>query len=399
MPSVLISGAGIAGPTLAYWLLEHGWTPTIVERAAEFREGGYVLDFWGAGFDVAERMGLIPRLREVGYRLDSLRFLRANGTTRSAIAPARLRAALGDRFLSVRRGDLARVLYDAVRDRMEIVFDDRVEGLQQDAAAVEVTFLRGAPRRFDAVVGADGLHSGIRALVWGRPERFERYLGFVAAAFSTSGYPHRDEHAYVGFGDPGRQISRYALGSDRTVFLLVTASPDAPPPSVEHDPAMQRAWIRRAFEGAAWQEAPEVFARLDSATDLYFDSVAQVEMPAWSDGRVGLLGDAAYCPSLLAGQGSAFAMLGAYVLARQLAAAPGVSEAFKAYDRRLRPFITKKQLAARSFASSFAPGSNLALAIRDVAVRAMNIPGIGPWMMKRMFSNRFQLPEPTSPPA
>ena len=392
MPSVLISGAGIAGATLAYWLLEHGWTPTIVERAPAFREGGYVLDFWGVGFDVAERMHLLPRLRDVGYRMDTLRFVRRDGTTRSGIGPAPLHAALGDRFLSIRRGDLARVLYDTVRSRMEVLFGDHVEALQQDAAGVGVMFQRSASRRFDAVVGADGLHSGVRALAWGPPERFERYLGYVAAAFSTTGYPRREEHAYISFGEPGRQISRYALSGDQTVFLLVTASPHAPAPSIEHDAAAQRAWLRRAFEGAAWNEAPEVFLRLDRATDLYFDAVSQVETPAWSNGRIGLVGDAAYCPSLLAGQGSAFAMLGAYVLARELAAAPSVPEAFRAYEAALRPFITKKQRAARSFASSFAPGSNLALAVRDLVIRAMNLPGVGPWMMKRMFSDRFELP-------
>jgi len=392
MPSVLISGAGIAGATLAYWLLEHGWTPTLVERAPVFREGGYVLDFWGVGVDVAERMHLLARLRDVGCRMDALRFVRRDGTTRSAIGPVPLHAALGDRFLSIRRGDLARVLYDTVRGRMEVLFGDRVETLQQDAAGVGVTFQRGGSRRFDAVVGADGLHSGVRALAWGPPEGFERYLGYIAAAFSTTGYPRREEHGYVAYGEPGRQISRYALGVDQTVFLLVTASSQAPAPSIEHDAAAQRAWLRRAFEGAAWNEAQEVFRRLDRATDLYFDAVSQVETPAWSNGRVGLVGDAAYCPSLLAGQGSAFAMLGGYVLARELAAAPSVPEAFRAYETALRPFITKKQRAARSFASSFAPGSNLALALRDLVIRAMNIPGVGPWMMKRMFSDPFQLP-------
>lgn len=397
MTSVLISGAGIAGPALACWLVDRGFEITIVERAPAFREGGYVLDFWGVGFDVGEQMGLIPRLREVGYRMDRLRFVDARGRTRSSLTDRTLHAAMGDRFLSIQRADLARAIFDRVAGRVETRFGDSVTALAQDAAGVDVSFASGQARRFDLVVGADGLHSRVRALAFDAAPGAEQYLGFVAAAFSTDAYPHRDEHTYLSYAEPGRQVSRYALRGDRAAFLLVAASKaapelEAPGPQARRDPAAEKRWLRDAFQGLAWTEAPEIFARLEGANDLYFDAVTQIVLPNWSAGRVVLLGDAAYCPSLLAGQGSAFAMLGAYVLARELIAAAGAPSALPAYERQLRPFIDQKQRAARSFASSFTPASRFGLFVRDQVMHLMNLPGLGALAMVRVFKDHFTLP-------
>jgi 2-polyprenyl-6-methoxyphenol hydroxylase-like FAD-dependent oxidoreductase len=400
MTSTLISGAGIAGPTLAYWLLDRGFEVTIVERAPAFREGGYVIDFWGVGFDVADRMGLIPRLREVGYRMDRLRFLDARGGTRSVLSPRTLRAAMGNRVLSIQRGDLARAIFDRIEGRVDVRFGDSITSIDSQAEGVNVSFQSGQRSRFDLVIGADGLHSAVRTLVFDAPTEHERFLGYVAAAFSTDAYPHREEHTYVSFAEPGRQVSRYALRDGKTVFLLVAASKTVPPvasPNAHglHDPSAQKRWLRNAFQGLSWREAPEIFARLETADDLYFDAVTQIVLPAWSSGRTALLGDAAFCPSLLAGQGSAFAMLGAYILARELLETKGAPAAFDAYERRMRPFIEQKQRAARSFASSFTPSSHLGLFVRDQVMHLMNLPGAGPLIMSRMFKDRFTLPPPS----
>ena len=194
----------------------------------------------------------------------------------------------------------------------------------------------------------------------------------------------------MSFAEPGRQISRYAVRNDRTVFLLIAARKNLPEAILgHHDPLAPQRWLQAAFQGCAWIEAGDILQRLDHATDLYCDAVSQVVLPTWSSGRVGLLGDAAYGPSLLSGQGSSFAMLGAYVLAKELVAAGGAPSAFAAYETQLRPFIETKQRAARSFASSFTPRSEWGLFVRDQVIHLMNLPGFGPWAARRMFKDDF----------
>lgn len=392
--TVLIAGAGIAGPTLAYWLRRDGFTPVLVERAPAFRTGGYIIDFWGSGFGVAERMGLLPSLRERGYGIDRLLYLDAGGGTRSALDATAVRRALGDRFVSLARGDLARVIYDLVDGDVEAIFGDRIRDLHDDGDGVDVTFASGAARRFDLVVGCDGVHSEVRAALFGRDRDFTSYLGYLAASFVTRGYPHRDPDAYVSFAAPGRQISRYALRDDRTAFLFVCAR-DAPPET--HDRAAHERLLLEAFADDDWRELPEIRARLADADDLYFDTVSQVRVPSWSRGRVALLGDAAYAPSLLAGAGAALAMAGAYVLAAELRRAGGDHRvAFAAYERSFRPFIDDRQQSARRFASSFTPRTRLGLFVRDQLLKVMNVPVLGDWMIRRTVADDFVLPDDTA---
>ena len=394
--TILICGAGIAGPTLAYWLAEYGFEPTLLERAPRLRTGGYMLDFWGLGFDVAERMRLVPVLRERGYAIDSVRFVDAEGGIRSELRASAIRRALGERFLSIPRGELARAVYEQVEARVETIFDDTVLSVHDDGGGVDVGFERGRPRRFDLLVGTDGLHSAVRRLVMGTDQRWLRYLGYCAASFVTSRYSRRDEGTYVSYGAPGRQISRYALTGDRSAFLLVFTAPETMgfhAGEIETDKRL----LRHTFGRDSWVEVPEILTRLEECTDLYFDAVSQLQLRAWSAGRTVLIGDAAYCPSLLAGEGAALAMAGAYLLARELDRAAGDhAAAFVRYEGLYRPFIERKQRAARAFASSFAPKTNFGLAVRDAAVHLMKLPLIGTWMARRMFADDFTLPEPAA---
>jgi len=391
--TILISGAGIAGPTLAYWLLRAGFTPVLVERAPEFREGGYIIDFWGVGFDVAERMGLIPELRETGYMIDRMEFLSAGGKTRSAIGGNVLRRALGDRFLSIQRGDLARAIYHTVEREMETTFGDGITEIRDVEDGVEVNFERSPSRVFDLVVGADGLHSAVRGLLPMAHEPAEQYMGYYSASFLTSGYERRTEHTYLSYAAPGRQISRYALRGNRTAFFFVFESANKIPKTVR-DVTAQKQILQEKFSVKPWREWPEIESRLETCEDLYFDSVSQITLPTWSQGRIALTGDAAYCPSLLAGEGSAFAMAGAYILARELAHSGGDHiRAFAAYESRFRPFIERKQKSARAFASSFAPKTSFGLFVRDQVLQLSSIPFVGDLLMRSFVSDSLALPD------
>lgn len=215
---VLIVGAGVAGPTLAYWLVRGGHEATLVERAPELRRGGYLVDFWGVGFDVAQRMGLVPELRRRGYVLSEARAVDRGGRRVAALDPS---AILGSqRYISIGRSDLAAVIYDALDGAVELVLGDTVHSLVDAGDRVRVTLESGEEREVDLVVGADGLHSRVRRVAFGPEELFETYLGIVVAAFEVEGYRPRDElvammHAGVGF-----QAIRLSLRDDRTLFLL-----------------------------------------------------------------------------------------------------------------------------------------------------------------------------------
>ncbi len=347
-----------------------------------------MIDFWGVGFDVAERMDLIPRLREVGYVIDRIKFVDEKSRTRSQLGGNVLRRIIGDCFISLPRGDLAKVIFDTIAGNAEVIFDESVTAIREDSSGVEVSFERSAPRRFDLVAGCDGLHSVVRQAAFGPEQQFEKYLGYCVASFLTTNYPDRDEHCYLSYAAPARQISRYALRGNRTAFLFVFARKQS---QHRDDP---KAIVRETFGDDRWIEIPEILKRMEECDDLYFDSVSQIRMSSWSRGRTVLVGDAAYCPSLLAGEGSAFAMAGAYILAGELQRANGDHEqAFRGYEQQFRAFIERKQRGAEQFATAFAPGTRFGLVVRDVVLRAASISIVGDWLMRRYVADRFGLPQ------
>jgi 2-polyprenyl-6-methoxyphenol hydroxylase-like FAD-dependent oxidoreductase len=195
--SVLISGAGIAGPTLAYWLNAAGFKTTIVERAPGLRAGGYVIDFWGVGYDIAERMGLASDLERAGYRMREMRIVDARGERITGFGARVFRELTGGRFITLPRADLARLLFETVRGETEVLFGDEIVGLDEQTQSVHVRFRRSGARSFDLVVGADGLHSNVRKLAFGPQQQFEKDLGYAVAAFEARGYQPRDEDVYV----------------------------------------------------------------------------------------------------------------------------------------------------------------------------------------------------------
>jgi 2-polyprenyl-6-methoxyphenol hydroxylase-like FAD-dependent oxidoreductase len=292
--------------------------------------------------------------------------------------------------MSLQRSAVALGLYGALRDRVAVRFDDSVEDLEETSGGVNVRFRSGGADRYDLVFGADGLHSAVRRIVFGDQKGFEHYLGYRVAAFTATGYPHRDPHAYVTYGKPGRQIWRVTLADDACVFLLLVAEPD-PEAFLAHDAASQKQILKRVFADAGW-EATEVLAALDNAADLYFDRVSQIELPAWTKGRVALLGDACACPSLLAGEGSSMAMAEAYTLAGELHAGGGDHvAAFGAYERRLRPYVERKQKAARGFASSFVPKTAFGLWLRNLSLVATTTLGLTSLLFRNQLGDPLKL--------
>lgn len=388
-PRVLVCGLGVAGATLAWWLDAYGFEVTVVECAAGPRTGGYMIDFWGPGYDVAEHMGAIDRLRATGYLIDEVRLVRRNGRRLATIGARAVRDLLGDRFFSLLRGDLAGLLHRLIIGRVDIRFGRRVRALRQRADGCDVEFDDGATAAFELVLGADGVHSQIRGLV--DPDAREQPLGLWAAAFSASGYPHRDPGAYVSRAEVGRQAARYALRDGRSAFFLIARSPERSgrPPA---EPSEQKAWLRAQF-GGGWEGA-EMLRRLDACDDLYFDAVAQVRSGRWSNGRVALVGDAAWAPSLLAGEGASLAMAGAYVLAGELDRCCGdYAAAFARYEHQFRPLTERRQRSALRIGGWFAPRDRMGLLLRNLASRLAARPPIARLLFGGMLADPFELPE------
>jgi 2-polyprenyl-6-methoxyphenol hydroxylase-like FAD-dependent oxidoreductase len=262
---VAISGAGIAGPTLAYWLWRSGHEPTLIEKAPQLRTGGYLIDFWGAGYAVAERMGLAPALQNLGYAVEELRLVDRSGRKVGGFPVEGFRRTLSGRFTSAPRGDLAALIYAAIEGNVETIFDDSIAGIEQGDGCVRVTLERGQCRRFDLVIGAGGIHSPVRALVFGPDAKFQTDIGYRVAAFEAAGYRPRDELVYVAYSEPGRMLARFALRDDRTLFLFVYHDDDRRRPNAGC-PGDAKSALRQAFRSVGW-ECPQILSQLAQAVE------------------------------------------------------------------------------------------------------------------------------------
>ena len=387
---IAINGAGIAGPTLAYWLHRAGHIPTLVEHAPTLRTGGYVIDFWGLGYDVARRMGIEAALRDTGYQVQALRAVDSTGRKQAQVSVDAFRRATDGRYTSIARSDLAAEIYGTVADDVETIFGDTITAIDDRTDSVGLTFANAPEREVDLVIGADGLHSTVRQLVFEGAGTHERYLGCMVAACVVNGYRPRDELTYVTYNIPGRQVARFALREDRTLFLFVGR---AEQPCDGGDLEACRAWLGTEFGDAGW-ECPQILAAVDGAEDVYFDAVSQIRLERWTQGRVALVGDAVACPSLLAGEGTGLAMLEAYVLAGELHAANGDHvKAFAAYERRLRSFVEGKQDSALRMVGFFAAETTLGIWLRNLGMRAAQFPVVANLIVARSFRDDFEMPD------
>jgi len=393
---ILISGAGIAGPTLAYWLARYGLTTTLVEKAPRLRTGGYMIDFWGAGFDIADRMGLMPEIHRKGYLVRKIKVVNRNGRQVAGFPADALAQATRGHYISLPRGDLAAAIFQKIESKVETIFGDSIANIEQTEKCVRVTFEQGDTREFDLVIGADGLHSRVRELAFGKQEDFERYLGYKVAAFTVEGYQPRDELVYVMYTQVGQQVARFAMRGDRTMFLFTFAD-EVADDSAFADIQAQKAALQQRFANSGW-ECPQILEAVNNCNDLYFDRVSQIKMDAqrglWTQGRVTLVGDAASCVSLLAGEGSGLAMAAAYILAGELHRANGnYTAALARYQALFAPFVLRKQETALRFASAFAPRSKLSLILRNRIMNLLTVRWIADLVVGRDLIDNMVLPE------
>jgi 2-polyprenyl-6-methoxyphenol hydroxylase-like FAD-dependent oxidoreductase len=381
--TVLISGAGIGGPALAFWLRRYGFAPTVVEVAPAPRPGGHAVDLRGAGREVVERMGLLEAVR--AERVDERGFAYVDGRGRwTARMPADLFGGEGMvAEIEIMRGNLSGILYEATRDGTEYLFDDRITELAEDGDGVKVSFASGTVRRFDIVLGADGLHSCVRQLEFGPEHEFVRHLGGYMAYFTVPD-PGNLDHWFLMHGEPGGLVAGIRPENGGTAKAMLSFT--SPPLDYERrDVLAQQEVLRAKFTGAGWL-VPQILAAMPGAGDFYFDSLSQVHMERWYRGRTVLLGDAGYCGSPLVGLGTAMALVAAYVLAGELSGSPDDHEAaFARYQNQVRDYVKQCQTLPAGGMKGFAPNSALMIRMRNLSMAMMTR-----WPMRALIAKQFQ---------
>ena len=347
----------MAGPALAYWLTRYGFTATVVEKAPTLRKtGGHSVDLFGPAMDIVESMGLLEQVQAHKTSTQRL-FLFREGISRPiCMQMSQLMTAMAERQLEIMRDDLAEIFYDATRGEVEYVFGDSITFISEGG---EVTFKHAAPRRFDLVIGADGLHSNVRRLVFGEEADFSRFTGAYVAVFPVPDYLHLggDTILYSGTGRTAAIYSVPDRDDARAVFAFRSSELDYS----YRDIPQQKQLLAQAYAGMGW-EVPRLMAELNHTPVFYFDSITQIHMTTWSRGRVSLVGDAAYCPGPGIGGSTSLAIVGAYVLAGELAAAGRDHErGFRAYEHELGDYVRRSRVFALSVAKRLIPDSRAQL--------------------------------------
>jgi 2-polyprenyl-6-methoxyphenol hydroxylase-like FAD-dependent oxidoreductase len=377
--SVLISGGGIAGPSLAYWLGASGYAVTVVERAPGLRtSGASAVDFRGDQLALLARMGVLGEIQAWQTGMGDQAVIDATGHRLSTFP-----SALFSGDVEIERGDLARILHGHSKDLAQYVFGDHITALAQTADGVDVTFAHGPARRFDLVVGADGMHSAVRRLAFAEANSYRHDLGLAVAGFTVPNTFGLD-HSGLIYNEPGR-LAMVASGRDparAAVGLMFTATL---PGYDWHDTPVCKHLVAEHFAGAGWQ-VPALLAALRDAPELYFDAISQIRMGRWSAGRIVLLGDAAWCPGP-GGNGTGHAMLGAYTLAGELALAGGDHlAAYRRFEQIMRPVVTKSQKQAAGAARFLTPATERKIRNRNRTFRVLSAPamrGAFGWLAKR----------------
>ena len=378
--NILISGAGPAGLTVAYWLKRYGFTPTIVERAPALVVGGYKIDVRGSALEVLKRMGIHDEVAAAHTDMQGAQLVDKQGHV--------VKQMSGDDFghrvggdIEIVRGTLCQILKDQLND-VELIFGDTIGEISQTSDGVQVRFANNDVREFDCVIGADGLHSNVREIVFGDEAQFLRDLGLYLCVFSVPNYLHLDRME-IQYSELGRIAAVWSSRGDANVKACFGFS--APSLRIDlHDRTQQQQALRTVYEGIGW-EIPRLLELMPTASDWYFDTAAQIEMPCWSQDRVVLVGDAAYCASPMSGQGTSIALIGAHVLAGELAAASGeYPKAFAEFEKIMRPFTEANQALGLKSARLMRSGDRKSIGGRILKLLMRIVPGrITEWIIHR----------------
>lgn len=394
---ILVSGASIAGPTIAYWLDRFGFDVTVIERADTVRSGGYPIDLRGPAVEVGDRMGILPGLKEAHIHAKRITFLLADGSIAGTIRPEEITGGVENRDIELPRGDLTELLYGLTRDgSVRYVFNESIASLDDDGAGVTVTFESGATEKYDVVIGADGLHSNTRRLIFGPEEPFINYLGYCYNGFTMPNFLELS-HESLTYTVPGRYAVLSAVKDSPTLHAFLIFASEEPPFSRHQDPESQRRLVAEKFDGVGW-EVPKLVDAIQQADDLYYDVVSQIHLERWSKGRVVLVGDSAFAPSFLSGQGSSLAIVGAYILAGELATRNDPAEAFAAYEKLMRAFVEANQNLAGDGANFLLPRSQEEIDARNQALAGLSSSDAEDMLgdTSREVHSSLQLPDYTS---
>ncbi len=371
----VICGAGIAGLAAAISVDKHGWDVTVVERAATLRDGGYMIDFFGPGYDAAERIGLLPALQSCDHDVEAVDWVDTRGRTLAQLHYSRLGAAMNGRLLPLLRGDVETTLFNAIPDSVDVRFADTVTSTEPHPDGVRV-HVGEEVLEADLLVGADGIHSGIREQVFGPERDYIRPLGLHTAAwfFDSAAVGEMTKGRYIMLNVPHRMAGVYELEPGRHATFLVWTDDSLDIPA---DPLAK---VRKTF-GDIGGFVPAMLAA-DPVDDVYYDIVAQTQMPSWHKGRVVLVGDACYAVSLVAGQGASMAVAGGVALGEALdtvllaESGATIEQTLDRFEAALRPAIHEKQAGGRRTAKWFVPTSDLRIAMRNFAFRIIDTPGL-----------------------
>jgi 2-polyprenyl-6-methoxyphenol hydroxylase-like FAD-dependent oxidoreductase len=376
----IIIGAGIAGLAAAVRLRQIGWQSLVVERAPQRRGGGYAVTFGGIGYDAAERMGILPALQARAFITNELVYHKPNGQRRFSLTREFIAATIGSRSMNILRGDIETVLYEQVHDSTEIRFGTTVTNIDQDDDAVHATLSDGTVEHADLLIGADGLHSTTRALVFGPEENYRLDLDHMVAVYMLDKRPAAITEGTTGtLSAGGRTIAVMSVGDGRTVAFFGYRT-DRSPGNRADDP---HTVLPRVYGDIGWV-VPEILAGMRTAESIYFDTISQIVIDRWSHGRVVLLGDAAWCVTLFAGYGSALAVGGADLLGTRLHDNPDdLQTALTRWEAELRPEAERKQRLGRRVKSVYAPANPIALWLSQLPLRLAALPPVRRYMTRR----------------
>ena len=386
---ILISGGGIAGLTLAYWLKEYGFEPTIVEIGNDLRAGGYMIDFWGVGYTVAEKMNILQQLEleQSNYKIQEVKFVDENSKRTGGLKTAKLRKLVNGRYLNLLRSSLEKVLYEKIKGKVDIRFSTSIAEINQHTESVQVIFNNGNSETFDLLIGAEGLRSNTRRLVFGPDKDYEVFLNYYTAAYTLDNFTGKDAF-FESYSVPEKQIGLYDVGNKKLATFYIFRSKEY---FGRIRTAEKKQKLLSAFKSVGWY-TPELLKRIDTAPDFYFDAVSQIELPVWHKNRIALVGDAAQAVSLISGQGSSLAMAAAYILAGELKTHRGdYQKAFASYQNLMKPEIERKQKSARSFAGSFVPATKFGIYVRNLFTNLMSVPIISNYLVSMYISDKLNL--------